>query len=125
MIYQSACAVCHESGRPLPFGGMDLALSTAMQGPDPINVINVVLAGLPAAGGERSPIMPGFAGALSEAQLADLVVYLRAHFSDKGPWTDVAKHVRDAMTRNRRFAIYATDGNASAPADSSQREKPW
>lgn len=125
MIYQSACAVCHESGRPLPFGGMDLALSTAMQGPNPINVINVVLAGLPAAEGERSPIMPGFAGALSEAQLADLIVYLRAHFSDKGPWTDVAKHVRDAMTRNRRFATYATDGNASAPADSSQREKPW
>jgi mono/diheme cytochrome c family protein len=104
---------------------MDLALSTAMQGPNPINVINVVLAGLPAAEGERSPIMPGFAGALSEAQLADLIVYLRAHYSDKGPWTDVAKHVRDAMTRNRRFATYATDGNASAPADSSQREKPW
>jgi mono/diheme cytochrome c family protein len=125
MIYQSACAVCHESGRPLPFGGMDLALSTAMQGPNPINVINVVLAGLPAAEGERSPIMPGFTGALSEAQLTDLIVYLRARFSDKGPWTDVAKHVRDAMTGNRRFATYATRGNASAPADSSQREKPW
>ena len=54
----SACATCHESGRPLPFGGIDLALSTAPQGPDPHNLINVVLAGIPAAEGEHSPIMP-------------------------------------------------------------------
>jgi mono/diheme cytochrome c family protein len=125
MIYRSACADCHESGRPLPFGGMDLMLSTAMQGPNPINVINVVLAGLPAAEGERSPIMPGFAGALSEAQLTDLLTYLRARFSDKPPWTDVARDVRDTMSGTRPFVIYPSHGNASAPADTSQREKPW
>ena len=82
MIYASACATCHESGRPLPFGGIDLALSTAPQGSNPHNLITVVLAGIPAAEGERSPIMPGFATMLTDAQLVELVGYLRSRFSD-------------------------------------------
>jgi mono/diheme cytochrome c family protein len=125
MIYRTACAICHESGRPLPFGGMDLALSTAMQGPDPVNVINVVLAGLPAAEGERSPIMPGFAGTMTEAQLTALMTHLRKRFSAKPAWADVARRVRDSVSGTRHFAIYPTHGVTSVPPDASQREKPW
>src|SRR5437764_13587724 len=75
MIYASACAPCHESGRPLPFGGVDLALSTAPQGPNPHNVINVVLTGIAPAEGERSAIMPSFASVLSDEQLVELIGY--------------------------------------------------
>ena len=32
-IYAAACASCHASGRPLPYGGINLALSTAVTGP--------------------------------------------------------------------------------------------
>jgi hypothetical protein len=48
-IYQATCAVCNESRRPLPFGGIDLALSTGPSGPHARNLINVVLWGLPPA----------------------------------------------------------------------------
>ncbi len=32
-IYAAACAGCHESGRPPPYGGIHLGLSTAISGP--------------------------------------------------------------------------------------------
>jgi mono/diheme cytochrome c family protein len=125
MIYASACATCHKSGRPLPFGGIDLALSTAMQGPSAHNAINVVLAGLPAAEGERSPIMPGFSGALTDEQMVELIGYLRSRFSDKPQWTDIAKDVRDARTGARSAILHPSHATGSAPADATQREKPW
>jgi mono/diheme cytochrome c family protein len=125
MIYLAACATCHESGRPLPFGGIDLVLSTAMQGPNAHNAINVVLAGLPAAEGERSPIMPGFAGALTDEQLVELIGYLRSRFSDKPQWKDIAKDVRDARTAARSVILHPSQGSGSAPAGTTQREKPW
>jgi mono/diheme cytochrome c family protein len=125
MIYVSACATCHESGRPLPFGGIDLALSTAMQGLNAHNVINVVLAGLPAAEGERSPIMPGFSGVLTDQQVIELVGYLRSRFSDKPQWTDTVKDVRDARTGARSGILHPSHGTGPAPADTTQREKPW
>ena len=124
MIYASACAPCHESGRPLPFGGIDLALSSAMQGPKAYNVINVVLAGLPAAEAESSPIMPGFSDVLSDQQLVDLIGYLRSRFSDKPPWTDIAKDVRDARTGARAVVSHSSRTTGSGPADTTQREKP-
>jgi mono/diheme cytochrome c family protein len=122
-LYAFACATCHESGRPLPFGGIDLALSTAMQGPSPSNLINVVLAGLPATEGETSPIMPGFAGAFTDQQLVDLMDYLRSRFSDKPPWAGIDKKVRDARAQARPIVIHPSPG--IGPADNSQREKPW
>jgi mono/diheme cytochrome c family protein len=98
MIYAAACADCHESGRPLPFGGIHLALSTGVHGPKPHNLINVIISGLPAAEGERSPIMPGFSAALTDDQLVQLIAYLRSRFSDKPQWSDIAKDVRAARS---------------------------
>jgi len=88
LIYVSTCASCHEGPRAMPFGGVNLALSSAIAGPNPNNLFNVVLYGLPAAGVWRAPIMPGFASTMNDARLLALVRYLRAHFSDKGPWND-------------------------------------
>jgi mono/diheme cytochrome c family protein len=124
MIYAFACATCHESGRPLPFGGIDLALSTAMQGPSARNVINVVLAGLPAADGESGPVMPGFAGAMTDQQLVELIEYLRTRFSDKPPWSGVANDVQDARNRARPLISYPSRPNEGGPTESS-REQPW
>src|SRR5207244_8262210 len=36
-IYAAACATCHEAGRPLPYGGVNLSLSTAINAPDARN----------------------------------------------------------------------------------------
>jgi mono/diheme cytochrome c family protein len=124
-IYASACASCHESGRPLPFGGIDLSLSTGPSGPTPTNVLNVVLFGLPAQEGERSPIMPAFGGMLDDRQLASLLAFVRARFSDKGEWSGIEKHVRDARSGGRDIAIRPMPGSERAPAGNKQRVAPW
>ena len=67
-IYAAACATCHETDRPLPYGGVNLALSTAISAPDARNAANIVLSGVRPVEGERSPIMPGFAASMSDVQ---------------------------------------------------------
>jgi mono/diheme cytochrome c family protein len=121
-IYQAACATCHEGGRPLPFGGINLALSTGPNGPNARNVINVVLWGLPPAEGERSPIMPGFTGALNDQQLAVLLSYVRSEFSDRPPWTDIEKDIRDARTGRRPVIAHPAHGTDPAQPATSQPE---
>jgi mono/diheme cytochrome c family protein len=95
-IYAAACATCHESGRALPYGGVNLALSTAISGPDPRNLANIVLAGVRPVEGERSPIMPAFAASMNDEEIAALLNFLRSHFSKESAWTDVEKMVEDA-----------------------------
>ena len=58
-IFLSACQGAMTAGAP-PFGGLNLHLSTAVNAPNPQNIINVTLFGLPAAEGEPSAIMPAF-----------------------------------------------------------------
>jgi len=122
-IYQAACAVCHDSGRPLPFGGIDLALSTGPSGPDARNVINVVLFGLPPADGARGPIMPGFANVLTDQQLAALLVHLRSRFSNQPPWRGIAPQIADAR-RSGPGTAYPSHGTDPARAVISQSEPP-
>jgi mono/diheme cytochrome c family protein len=122
-IYAAACASCHESGRPPPYGGVSLALSTTVNGPDPRNLANIVLAGVRPVEGERSPIMPGFAASMNDAQIAALVNYLRARFSSKPAWTDVESIVSEAR-RTQTALLQTSAGPANAPADPSQRDKP-
>jgi mono/diheme cytochrome c family protein len=95
-IYAATCATCHESGRPPPYGGINLGLSTAIAGPDPRNLANIVLSGVRPVEGERSPIMPGFAASMSDAQVVALLNFLRARFSNQPPWAGVEKTVEDA-----------------------------
>jgi mono/diheme cytochrome c family protein len=111
-IYLAACASCHDGSRPPPYGGIDLAHSTGPSGPNARNVINVIMWGLPALDMEARPIMPGFAATLSDRQLADLLAYVRARFSDKAPWTEVDKHIREA--RGGQPRVYP--GPAPPPA---------
>ena len=84
-IYAAACASCHEGGRPAPFGGIHLSLSTAVKGESPENLVNVILEGLPAEDGVARPIMPGFAEVLTDRQLSDVVTYLRSRFDGSPP----------------------------------------
>jgi mono/diheme cytochrome c family protein len=127
-IYAAACAGCHDSGRPPPYGGVSLGLSTAIAGPDPRNFANIVLAGVRPVEGERSPIMPGFAESMSDAQIAALATYLRSRFSVQPAWNDVEKTVADARrqeTASQATASLETSAGArNAQADPSQRDKP-
>jgi len=122
-IYAAACATCHETGRPLPYGGVNLALSTAISNPDPRNAINIVLSGVRPVEGERSPIMPGFAASMNDDQISALLRYLRARFSNRPEWTGVAEAVADAR-RTQTVFLQTSSGPHNAPADATQRDKP-
>jgi mono/diheme cytochrome c family protein len=116
VIYAGACATCHESGRPLPYGGLHLALSTGIHAPDARNVVNVIVAGLPAAEGERSALMPGFAGAMSKERLVSLLEYLRTRFSDAQPWNNLEEIVQERLSGERIFDVNAAEGEQASPA---------
>jgi mono/diheme cytochrome c family protein len=103
-IFAGACAACHVGGRDMtPPRGIDLALSTAINDSEPRNAILILLDGI-APGGERAgPLMPGFAGAFTDPQLAGLLRYLRAHYSGGPAWADLAAKVRTVReARGRR-----------------------
>ncbi len=94
-IFAAACATCHATDRAPPFGGINLALSTALSSPDARNAANIVLSGIRPIAGERSPIMPGFADSMSDAQIVAVLDYLRSR-TGAAPWTNTTEVVRDA-----------------------------
>lgn len=122
-IYAAACAGCHETSRPLPYGGVNLGLSTAISAPDARNAVNIVLTGVRPIEGERSPIMPGFAASMDDGQIAALLNYLRARFSNQPAWTDLAKTIQDAR-RTQTVFLQTSPGPHNAPTEATQRDKP-
>jgi mono/diheme cytochrome c family protein len=122
-IYFGACAGCHESGRPPPYGGIHLGLSTAIGAGDPRNLANIVLSGVPPVEGERSPIMPGFAAVMNDREVAVLLGYLRSQFSKQPAWSDLAKTIAEAR-RTQTAYVQNSAGPTNAPADPAQRDKP-
>jgi mono/diheme cytochrome c family protein len=77
-------------------GAPTLALSTAVHAPTARNVVDLILHGLPWREGHAGPYMPAFADALTDAQVAVLVAYVRARYSDLPPWPDIEASVREA-----------------------------
>jgi mono/diheme cytochrome c family protein len=120
-IYQAACATCHEADRPLPYSGINLRLSTALSAPDPRNAANIIVSGIRPVGGERSPIMPGFANSMSDDQITAVLNYLRGRFSSEPAWTGVEQFVRAARQTE---TVSLQSPSRSAPAGSAQRDKP-
>jgi len=101
VIFEGACATCHFAGvvppdpKPVP-----LALSTAVNATTPRNALRIVVEGLHPRAGEPGAIMPGFGGALTDAQIVAVVEYMRARFSDAPSWTDVAATLSGIETEN-------------------------
>jgi len=115
-LYRDACAQCHDGDEPLPFGGLALARSIGVAGESPRNLVNVILYGLPAAGDRTAPIMPGYAGAMSDEQVIALARYLRSRFSDRPPWQDLASVVGKAREDGERIARAPAGGAGLDPA---------
>lgn len=98
VLYASACASCHDAGRPVPYGGINLALSTTVSSDDPRNALRVILGGVPATSGARGPIMPGFSDTLTDSQVIALAQYIRTRFTQKPAWTDVPDQLSKIRT---------------------------
>ena len=107
----------------LPYGGVNLGLSTAISSPDARNAANIVLSGVPPVEGERSPIMPGFAASMNDRQISALLSYLRTRFSNQPAWTGIEKTIADARNTQAVF-LQTSSGPRNAPADATQRDKP-
>jgi mono/diheme cytochrome c family protein len=95
-VFAASCASCHEGTEPLPFGGINFARSSAVNAPEPRNIILVTLAGLPAADGRAAAMMPGFDGAISDEDLAALLGYLRLRFSGEPAWSNLGTRIQAA-----------------------------
>jgi len=93
-IFAGACAGCHGAGAPMMQAGRpSLGLSSAVTAPTPRNATQVILHGLQPQPGEAGPWMPGFAASLDDAQVAAVLSYVRARFTDRPAWTGVEESV--------------------------------
>jgi mono/diheme cytochrome c family protein len=81
-----------EQGRP------SLSLISALQETDPLNTIQVILQGLQPPIGARGPYMPAFSDNLTNSQIAEIVAYLRARYSDRPAWSSIEDAVVHART---------------------------
>jgi mono/diheme cytochrome c family protein len=107
----------------MPYGGVNLGLSTSLSSPDPRNAVNIVLSGIRPVEGERGPIMPGFAASMNDDQIAALLQFLRDRFSNQPPWSGVEKIVADAR-QTQPVLLQTSSAPHNAPTESMQREKP-
>jgi mono/diheme cytochrome c family protein len=115
-IYRTACLDCHDGRQALPFGGLPLALSLGLNGESPRNLINVIVHGLSPAEAGTTPMMPGYAGALSDAQIETLVQWLRANLTDKPAWHDVAKLIKESRAMKPTMLLFPPGGAGADPA---------
>ena len=96
-IYNGACAGCHEQGRqPSSAGALQLPVAIALHENTPKSLIRIINEGITPTVGERGRWMPPFGGALTDAQLTALVIFLRTFAPGAPPWSNVADEVRQA-----------------------------
>src|ERR1700722_11976194 len=90
-LYEGACAVCHSVGGPPLFGSRpSLALNSNLHSAAPHNLIQVILHGISIPASSDLGYMPAFRDSMTDAQIGELVAYLRWQFAPgKPPWTDV------------------------------------
>lgn len=104
-LYEGACAVCHEQASGPPMFGVrpSLAVLSALTSDLPDNLVRTILEGARSSLSRDLGAMPAFADHLDDAQVVELVRYLRARFaSEAGPWEDLpatVARVRRTTTR--------------------------
>jgi mono/diheme cytochrome c family protein len=93
-LYTAACASCHyNSGGNVNPLRPELALNSAVNLPDPTNLLRVILYGISAKEGAPGVVMPGFAHGFSDADIARIAAFLRATHTTRAPWPDLEKQV--------------------------------
>jgi nicotinate dehydrogenase subunit B len=95
-LFDGACAACHHTGSgPQLFGAHpSLALNTNLHGATPDNLIRVILDGIGSPARPELGTMPAYRDSFNDAQVAELVSYLRQQFAGGKPaWQDVAASV--------------------------------
>ncbi len=91
VTFARVCANCHKSGADMA----PLGLSSTINGPDPRNLIHIIHDGIKPPEASASRSMPPFGGSLNEADMTNLVLFVRSHFSKNPAWTDVPARVTE------------------------------
>lgn len=97
-LYQGACAVCHEVGGLPLFGTRpSLALNSNLHGATSDNLVRVILHGIAEPVSSDLGYMPAFRNSMSDAQVEELVSFLRKQFApDKPAWTGIKETIARA-----------------------------
>jgi mono/diheme cytochrome c family protein len=83
-LYMGYCSGCHQAtGTGIAGVFSPLAGNAAVTAPDPGNLLQAMLLGLPAEFGRGA--MPSFAGQLNDQQIADIANYVRASWGNQAP----------------------------------------
>jgi mono/diheme cytochrome c family protein len=95
-LYAAACGSCHYNSGAAPLAARpELALNSAVNLDDPTNLIQVVLHGISANDGMPGAVMPGFAGALSDADIVRIAAYLRRTRTTLPQWPDLDRKIAE------------------------------
>jgi nicotinate dehydrogenase subunit B len=105
-LYQGACAVCHEVGGPPLFGSRpSLVLNSNLNSAMPDNLIQVILHGITGPVTSDLGYMPPFKDSMTDAQVAELVSFLRRQFApDKPAWANLEASVARIRQGTPRWA---------------------
>ena len=96
-LFAGACAGCHDSGAPMMAQGRPpLGLASNIRDNNPTSAIQAVLLGIEPPVADRGPKMPAFADSLTDAQVAAVIAYARARYTDRPAWPGLQKAVREA-----------------------------
>jgi mono/diheme cytochrome c family protein len=99
-FYTVACASCHYNSGEAPLAARpDLSLNSALNLPEPDNLIQVILHGINAKDGIPGVVMPAFGQALSDGDIARIAAYLRRTRTKQTPWPDLHSKIA-AMRRS-------------------------
>jgi mono/diheme cytochrome c family protein len=102
-LFDGACGGCHGAGAPmLAQDRPDLSVVTAMRAPDANNAIQTVLRGMSAPIGPDRPFMPSFADSLTDRQVAEILSYARARFTDRPGWAGLPDTVARIRKEDRQ-----------------------
>ena len=79
-------------------------------------MINVILHGIPAAANsETTPVMPGYATALDDAQVEALVTWMRAKFTDRPSWPNIREDIAKSRKMTQDTLMFPPGGTGSTP----------
>jgi mono/diheme cytochrome c family protein len=94
-LFQTRCAECHKKGgKPAP-----LALNSALNLPDPTNVVRATFEGIKPPQGALDRSMPAFRNQITEADMVAVVKFMRARFTEREPWANLEEIVRRESQR--------------------------
>jgi mono/diheme cytochrome c family protein len=100
-ISRGACAGCHAAGLSRVLAGQPLLADTgAIRASDPDSTAELVLRGRQPPAEQRGAWMPPFDTILSDAEIADVLAWLRQSAGEP-PSPDLAKRVRALRTETR------------------------